>query len=94
MTGTKEMPGLYLRVDAYLYCTSFPKMCRSLAAQPVVLGADGLNLKQAVGSTSSKRAANNSPFFVIVPVGTLHIFPYCAENRYIVHVALSILVGC
>ena len=69
-------------------------MCRFLAAQPVVLGADGLNVKQAVGSASSKRAANNSRFLVIVLVGTLHMSPYCAENRYNVHVALSVLVGC
>ena len=68
-------------------------MCRSLAAQPVMLGADGLNLKQAVESASPKRAANNSPFSVIVLIGTLHMFPYCAEHRYNVHVALSILVG-
>lgn len=69
-------------------------MCHSLAAQPVVLGAGGLNVKQAVGSASSERAANNSLFLVIVLIGTLHMFPYCAENRYNVHVALSILVGC
>jgi hypothetical protein len=50
MSGTREMPGLYLRVDAYPYCTrciTIPEVCRSLAAQPVMLGATGLNLKQS-----------------------------------------------
>ena len=67
-------------------------MCRSLAAWRVVLGAGGLNLKQAVGSASPKRAANNSPLIVIVLIGTLH--KLSAENRHDVRVAISVVVGC